>query len=202
MRWFATLTLTLALGVMGCSDSEGAGGSGGGGDGGNGSTGPLSQEYLFEIEYVNYAWGSTWVGIVIDRDGIVRAYNRNGEGWGPASDVSFSAGELADKYASEARVVGSLDVDEVQRQFDRVASVDDSFTEPNWGCFDAGRFTYTVFHFDETTERYAPVVLREEGDRARANTSPGAEAVAAWLRDVIGDLEDPGLVPFDWPCLP
>ena len=37
MRWFVSLVLALALGVMGCSDAEGTGGSAG--DGGSGGTG-------------------------------------------------------------------------------------------------------------------------------------------------------------------
>ena len=54
MRWFASLVLVVALGVMGCSETSGTGGSAGdggsggdGGDGGSGATATLSV-FLFE----------------------------------------------------------------------------------------------------------------------------------------------------------
>ena len=34
------------------------------------------QAYLFEVSYVNFAWGLRWVGIVIEADGAIVAYER------------------------------------------------------------------------------------------------------------------------------
>jgi hypothetical protein len=64
MRWFATLVLALALGVMGCGDAEGTGGSGWdavcagvGGGGGNGGS-PTASTVLFFDESTGLGRGN------------------------------------------------------------------------------------------------------------------------------------------------
>jgi len=186
------LTLIVTAIVSACSDSPSAA-----------TVDDIEQEYLFEVERVNYAWGFDWVGLVIDREGNVYAFDHSHEPWEPASNDSYSGAELLDKYEHGMRLAGNIDQRTLVRQFNRISDVGDSFQEPLISCADAGQLTYRAFRYAAETELYVPLVLREEGDRPRQNTSNAGEDLSDWLRNLIPTLDEPGITPFpDGSCTP
>lgn len=163
----------------------------------------IEQEYLFEVERVNYAWGFEWVGLVIDREGNVYAFDHSHEPWEPESNDSYSVAELLDKYEHATRLVGNVDQATLVRQFNRISDVGDSFDEPLITCADAGGLIYRAFRYAAETAVYLPLVLREEGDHPRQNTSNAAKDLSDWLRNLIPTLEEPGITPFpEGSCTP
>jgi hypothetical protein len=163
----------------------------------------IEQEYLFEVERVNYAWGFEWVGLVIDREGNVYAFDHSHEPWQPASNGSYSEAELPRKYEHGMRLVGNVDQGTLVAQLNRIPDVGVSFDEPLISCADAGQLTYRAFRYVAETARYVPLVLREEGDRPRQNTSNAGEALSDWLRNLIPTLDEPGITPFpEGSCTP
>ena len=59
-----------------------------------------SQIYLFEIEYVNHAWGYVHNGLYIDNKGNVFSYKYDfqDDPWKPKSYDYYSVRELIEKY--------------------------------------------------------------------------------------------------------
>ena len=156
----------------------------------------IEQTYLFEVEYVNYAWGRAWNGLVIDRSGDIYAYDHGHEIWEPSSDDSYLETELDDKYAHGSRYIGRIDEATIALQFSRISSVGDHFLNPHQACADAGSITYRAFRYESGTGRYRPLLLREEGDLPKQNLSDAAENLATWLRSLVLTLEDTGVTPF------
>jgi hypothetical protein len=161
------------------------------------------QQFVFQVEYVNFAWGLQWTGIVVDRNGVIHAYDHSQGPWEPANADAYTLEELEEKYATDLGVVGTVDSATLDLQFRRAHDVGDSFREPNVVCADAGGVGYTFFRYDPVDKRYVPVILRQEGDLPRENTDADAKRVAAWLRNLALDLDVEGLHPFpDGTCTP
>ncbi len=157
----------------------------------------IEQQYLFEVEHVNMAWLFHWVGLVVERDGNVYAFDHSHAAWAPTSSTLFSEEELREKYSHGRRLIGHIDDDTLVRQFDRFRDVGDNFVWSNVACADAGVLAYRAWRYEPSFRAYMPLVLREEGDIPRRNTSAAAEALAEWLRELIPTLDNPAVMPFD-----
>ncbi len=160
-----------------------------------GSLDDTDQAFLFELEYAS-SWFPTWTGIAIDSKGEITSYRREGTPWVPAEADSFTAGELQAKYGANPAVIGQLDRATLERRFRQIAEVGDDFSSPNGACADAGSLRYTAFAYNESTRRYRPLRLREEGDSPVQNRGGSAPSLSAWLRTVIVDYPVDGLQPF------
>ena len=156
----------------------------------------IEQSYLFEIEYVNHAWGLAWNGLVIDRSGDIYAYDHSHEIWEPSGADSYTEMELKEKYEHESRYIGRIDAATIALQFGRISSVGDHFLNPTQSCADAGSITYRAFRYESAADRYRPLLLREEGDFPKQNLSDAAENLGAWLRSLVLTLENAGVTPF------
>ncbi len=161
------------------------------------TTGDIDQTYLFEVEYVNHAWGLAWHGLVIDRAGNINAYDHSHEIWQPSDSAWYTESELSDKYEHGSRHVGHVDDATIAQQFGWIASVADQLSSPQYPCADAGGLVYRAFRYEAASGRYRPLLLRQEGDQTQENTSDAAEELAGWLRNLVSALEDPGVTPFD-----
>jgi len=157
----------------------------------------IEQTYLFEVEHVNFAWGLTWRGLVIDRDGNINAYDHGHEVWDLAANDFYTEAELEDKYEHGARYVARIDEATVVQQYNKLLGIAEQLSAPQYPCADAGAFTYRAFVYESTTRRYRPILLRQEGDVALENTAGEAEALAGWLRNLVSALDDAGIEPFD-----
>lgn len=154
------------------------------------------QVFLFEVEYAS-SWFPTWTGIAIDREGDITSYRREDTPWVPETPDNFTIEELEAKYGANPAVIGQLDPATLEQRFGQIAGVGDDFTTPNFVCADAGSLTYTAFAYDESTGRYRPLRLREEGDAPVQNRSGSALSLSAWLRTVMLDYPVDGLHPFE-----
>ena len=161
------------------------------------------QAYLFEVSYVNFAWGLRWVGIVIEADGAIVAYERE-EPWVPAQWESFTGEELAEKYAPNRRTIGHVPSDDLLERLARVGDIGDGYESPNLACADAGGVSYEAYAYDPAGGRYTPIVVRQEGDLIRQNTSGAGRELAEWLIAVAGETAIPELTGFQTSgvCLP
>ena len=156
----------------------------------------IEQDYLFEVEYVNHAWGLAWNGLVIDRSGDIYAYDHGHAIWEPSNSDTYTETELETKYTHASRYVGRIDQATITQQFSRIGSVGDHFLNPHQACADAGSITYRAFSYEPSTGEYRPLLLREEGDIPRKNVSNAADELASWLRSLVMTLEDVGVTPF------
>jgi len=151
-------------------------------------TPPEPGEYLFEVEYVNFAWGFSYHGFVVGGDGRVYSYDLSDTRQPPPAGDEFTPGELQAKYAHRSALVGSVSAAEAQSRYARVADALAGALTPEQGaCADAGTTRFTALVFDAATGKYRRVLLHQRGDVARTNTSPAARELFHWLADVTGN---------------
>jgi hypothetical protein len=147
---------------------------------------PAPGEVLFEVEYVNFAWGRSWHGFVVESDGKVYSYDLADTGqWPPAEEDHFPASELEAKYAHQRRLVTAVTPTEAASRYARVGeAAAGSLTPPQGVCADAGTLRYSALLYDASTGTYRRLLLHQAGDVARTNTSPAARELYRWLADV------------------
>ncbi len=162
----------------------------------------IEQEFLFEVEYVNFAWGITWKGFYIDRVGKIIAYDRGDVPWTPEDERSIREDELVEKYAPGRRVVGQVSPATLLEGFTLIPRVEVKFSQSDIVCYDAGGLGFTAFAYDVPSARYIPLTLREEGTHPRQNTSVAAKRLARWLAGLVRELQVPGVSLFGDACAP
>lgn len=145
---------------------------------------PIGQKYLFEVSYINHAWGYADQGIYIDRDGDVFSYDlseRNPRFEHPEDGV-YSQASLDDKYSSNPVYMQTVDRETLVRTSNLIdpASKGELTNPENTAC-DAGGTAYTAFLFDEVTGECAVVPLYQSGDWTVENTAPEAATLRDWL---------------------
>lgn len=150
---------------------------------------PDDQAILFEVAYVNFAWGYRCEGWYIDGEGRRYSYSyaRDDDPWRPQNPEAITEQELLDKYSHGARFLGTVDpaavatarslipASSVGRMSDRVSV-----------CRDFGGAGYLAYVRDDSSLTYHPVLLYQQGDWAYRNLSAEARTLFDWLREVSG----------------
>ena len=149
---------------------------------------------LLEIELINYAWTPVHFGYVVEADGDVFRYDRQGALW-EEQDV-YSPDELDAKFSPNRQLVTTRPATEVNAVASRIADLPArNLSQPKSQCADAGALTYRAYKYNAPLARYIPVLLRVEGDWARQNTSAVAQELISYIRSLALHQEFPGCDP-------
>jgi hypothetical protein len=140
---------------------------------------------LFEVESINFAWGRSWSGFVVDAEGRVYSYDLGDTNLSPPEGDVFAATELEAKYAHKRRLVTTVAAAEAASRYARVAdALAGPLTPPKGVCADAGTVRYSALLYDASAGTYRRLLLHQRGDVAQANTSPAARELYRWLEQV------------------
>ncbi len=172
------ITRMLALGVMvavlSCKDPA--------------SPGILeSQTYLFEYEYVNFAWGYAHYGFLIDTRGEMYSYTytRTDSVWRPANSDTLTSQELAQKYDHQRLLIKKIDLGILAEQAGRIeAASAGKLSDWTRRGADMGSWISECYVYETNLNRYRRVILRIRGDNDRDNLSPDARQLADWLESL------------------
>lgn len=151
---------------------------------------PVEQEILFEVSYVNFAWGYTLGGFYVDRDGDIYEFHRgyDDERWQRDDPDRLTAQDLHRKYAIGRELVGTIDSATLDWMTNLIPGAQEGeLTERISVCRDFGGRSWVAYMLNESTGDYERVLLYAAGDWARRNRSGDAEALFEWLRSVAGD---------------
>lgn len=155
---------------------------------------PTSGEYVFEIEYINHAWGVHHEGVVIDNQG--RMYRYDNPAWAATQKempVIYSAADLKAKYGASLAFIKELTKSEVEGYFAQANAVTGTLGDPVTRCADAGSTSYIAYIYDNETQRYKRLTLMVRGDMRQTHSDARATSIAEWLRT----LDKPYT---DFPC--
>ncbi len=158
---------------------------GGGGPTDDNEPPEFKQLYLFEVEYINFAWGFIQGGYYIDSLGDVSEYSHSQELWQSPHPDSLTYEDLHDKFALR-KPRNRIDPDEIRKYLALAEKASTgTLSLPQNVCQDAGGTIYRVYLYDEESEIYTPVVLYVAGDWAQKNPAPEADTLFRWLHRVI-----------------
>ncbi len=146
-----------------------------------------TQTYLFEVEYINFAWGYQHGGFYIDKTGNVfrYKYGLNDDPWKPASYDHFSGDELAEKYRHSKTLCDKIDHNTLQKQRRLIFSAaEGSYSDSTNVGNDGGGLSYIGYIYESESDSYRPIILELKGDWEYKNESEAAKSMVTWLKTV------------------
>ncbi|MEW5922815.1 MAG: dockerin type I repeat-containing protein [Candidatus Zixiibacteriota bacterium] len=157
------------------------------------STVPQYQKYIFEIEYLNWAWGYRLKGTVIDNQGYIYNYNyyHDDTPW-DTTGLILTEADLDAKFAHNQELVSTIPMDTLLKYYNMIeAAAQGQISPPITRCFDFGLFTIMAYQVDTLTGGYNSVLLFRFGDAAQINFAPQADVLYKWLfEDILGESAD------------
>lgn len=146
-----------------------------------------SSSIIFEVEYLNHAWGISYHGIMIDNEGKEYSYN-------PAKDTIpylyhadglYTEQELQAKYGHVKTYIKTIPSDTLNWSHslaNQVTTTD--YSDTINVAVDGGISTYSFYIFRPEINKYQQIVLKLEGDYEFYNKSQSAVTLAAWLKNI------------------
>ena len=146
-----------------------------------------SNNIIFEVEYLNYAWGIAYQGVMIDTDGKEYSYNPAKDSVPPLynADGFYTDQELRAKYRHHITYIKTFPNDNLTWSRNlayQVATTD--YSDTSYVGADMGAVTYAVYLFRPQVSKYQKIILKVEGDLSFYNKSESAMALAAWLKQL------------------
>ncbi|PKK83878.1 MAG: hypothetical protein CVT49_06405 [candidate division Zixibacteria bacterium HGW-Zixibacteria-1] len=155
---------------------------------------PAYQKYIFETEYLNWAWGYRLEGMVIDNQGHIYKYSYNHLDipWDTASPGILTVADLDAKFGHNQVLTGFVPMDTLLKYYNMIeVAATGPVSPPVTRCFDFGLMTTLAYQLDTNSGNYNSVILHRSGDVAQMNFSPQANALYRWLwEDILGESID------------
>lgn len=141
-----------------------------------------NQQILFQVDYVNYAWGYSHNGIIIDSSGNVR-YFKIPKNWHYSDTASYiSESDMNENLEQLDTVFFTIEKNTVLKYFSMLTKASEGqLSKPYNRMFDAGETTYSGYLYDSNTNKYKHVLVKRYGDWSIDNNSPEAEDIYNWL---------------------
>lgn len=189
LRIDSTRAATLLALVFGVSALSAAATEGATATAGDPSISAASIDPVFDCYRTNSAWGLSYSGKVIDRNGWVWSYGTRGRTLPePQRDHdrnNYPAADLVAKYADGTRGT-RIEESAIAEHVAQIEKADaGTVTSTDTGVRDAGTSTCHAYVFDAATRHYRDVELGSDGgvaDRRIVNDSPQAKSLIDWLR--------------------
>jgi len=149
------------------------------------------QTILFQLEYVNYAWGYRHNGFFIDNEGNVLTYS-NPEDWiFPDNDFCLNETQVAKNIGSCIQSGIKIPKEELHKYTNYIKNIASSkVTAMKNVAADAGSLEYICFQFSESTGKYKGYLIKMEGDFTCENLNFYSKKVASWLRDIKDSITE------------
>ena len=144
-----------------------------------------SQEVLFEVSYINFAWGEQASVFYVKSDGEVKYQNGK-----PKYNSADSKGKLTEAELKENLALATINKkqiasSELTKYSSLISSLkDDSFSKRTSVGADMGTYIYTAYQFNETEKVYYSIKLAEDGDWVSFNQDPNAKIITTWLKSL------------------
>jgi len=145
----------------------------------------ISSSIIFEVEYLNYAWGFVYQGVMIDNEGKEYSYNpaKDSIPFLYYADGLYTERELQSKYGHAKTFIKSIRSDSLNWSHNLANQViTTDYSDTTYVGMDGGCTTYSTYIFRPEINKYQQIVLKIEGDIAFYNKSQSAVTLAAWLK--------------------
>lgn len=185
MNTLRLMILSLCLVLLGCDIFE---------------SDPPEQKYIFDVYYVNYAWGFTMRGIYIDNNGDMFSYQVS-----PTDTVSrdslrmfhryglnIKERDLDMKFSFNKNIIKNIGSTIAIKKLGDLYNVPlNAYSDTLGTGADMGAYVYSGYIFDIKSNTYREVELKVSGDVSYYNTSNNATELVSWLSSITKDVYKP-----------
>ncbi len=157
----------------------------------NNNSGKDFQKYLFEVQYINYAWGYIHSGFYINKKGEIYQfrYDRDSEQWRSNPDNYYTEEELKDKYSPNHEFVATLEKSDVLAKKELIPTImESSYSDSVQIGADQGAKRYICYYYDSKKKEYLRIIIEQEGDWSFNKQSAAADSVVNWLKKLDTDF--------------
>lgn len=170
-----SLILFLALFISGCKKNSGIN---------------EKQAILFQVDYVNYAWGYQHNGILIDNEGNVLSY-KNPQNWNfQDAELNITDSQVRDNMSGCMNSGKRIPVDELKKFSGYIRNIASSkVTAPKNVAADAGSLEFICYQYSEQSGIYKGTLIKKEGDFTCENLNFYSKKVSSWLKNIYDSTE-------------
>ena len=145
-------------------------------------TNDLHPTTIFEVQYINYAWGYQHSGLIIDASGNVREFNLPSEWNYPDTAGFISKAAMEENMAQLGEKTCTVSKVELGKYSDRLIHAQaGKLTTPKHQMCDFGSLSYSGYIYEPGNHRYRYVLIRQTGDFYVENLSRDASEIYDWL---------------------
>ena len=148
------------------------------------------QAILFQVDYVNYAWGYKHNGFLVDNQGNILTY-KNPQIWNfPDKDFNLSESQVRDNIGNCLNNGKKIPNEELKKYANHIKNISSSkVTALKNVSADAGSIEYICYQFSEKTGIYKGTLIKMEGDFTCENLNFFTKKVTTWLKNINDTLE-------------
>ena len=143
------------------------------------------QAILFQLEYVNHAWGYQHYGYLIDNQGNILTYN-NPVNWNfPDKSFYLSETHVNENISKCIKAAGKISEEELQKYTSYITNIASSkVTALKNMSLDAGSTEFICYQFSESNKVYRGYLIKMEGDFTCENLNFYSKKVTAWMKEI------------------
>jgi hypothetical protein len=147
------------------------------------------QAILFQVDYVNYAWGYKHNGFLVDNQGNILTY-KNPQVWNfPDKDFNLSESQVRDNIGNCLNTGKKIPNEELKKYANHIKNISSSkVTALKNVSADAGSIEYICYQFSEKTGIYKGTLIKMEGDFTCENLNFFTKKVTTWLKNINDTL--------------
>jgi len=148
------------------------------------------QAILFQVDYVNYAWGYKHNGFLVDNQGNILTY-KNPQVWNfTDKDFNLSESQVRDNIGNCLNTGKKIPKEELKKYANHIKNISSSkVTALKNVSADAGSIEYICYQFSEKTGIYKGTLIKMEGDFTCENLNFFTKKVTIWLKNINDTLE-------------
>ena len=143
------------------------------------------QDILFQVDYVNYAWGYQHIGFIIDNEGKVLTY-KNPQSWNfPDKDFNITENEVRENIKICLNSGKKIPAEELKKYANYIKNISLSkVTALKNVAADAGSMEYICYQLQEKSGTYKGYIIKKEGDFTCENLNFFSKKVTTWLKSI------------------
>lgn len=148
------------------------------------------QAILFQVDYVNYAWGYQHNGIIIDNEGNVLSY-KNPQEWNfQDEELNITDRQVHDNMSYCLNTGEKIPGEELKKYSGYIKNISSSkVTAPKNVAADAGSMEFICYRYSEQSGTYKGTLIKKEGDFTCENLNFYSKKVSAWLKNIYDSTE-------------
>lgn len=160
----------------------------------------VKQKFIFQKEYINYAWGYQLNGWIIDTSGTIYSYNLPDQ-WNNFDSLSNISNSLLKENISYTKeTIGEIDHAGLSEMLPLIEEASKgTLTDPVNEMADAGTISFYCFVYDTQQETYKRILLNQTGDFSIKNNSVEANELYLWLKEIDEQIQSNNLANWNSP---